>query len=260
MKSRMWMTGALFLALATGPAAATEPAELASSMSDLEYRLLNTEAMLGAHPDYRWRREGLLAIEQGRQDLARIYLKRAARYADKPAQALIAERYWKGEGVAQDRALAYAWMDLAAERGYTVFLVHRENYWDALTAAERERALRVGQDVYAEYGDSVAQPRLSLVLKNRHRAKTGSRSGSSNFVQVFEAPSHNPSGGNGIGRHGTSQFYRGAWLPNYYQPKLWVPERYWDWQNDLYRGLPEGIVRIGELSRGDGSDDKPATD
>ena len=66
---------------------------------------LMTEGFLSAHPDLRWRREGLHAYANKNYGEAMQYFQRAARYADKPAQAMIAEMYWKGIGFPQDRGL-----------------------------------------------------------------------------------------------------------------------------------------------------------
>src|SRR3546814_6828921 len=78
---------------------------------------------------------------------------RAARYADKPSQAMVAEMHWRGLGVPQDRELGYAWMDLAAERMYPNFVIKRERYWQLLDADQRSNAIERGQQLLAEYGD-----------------------------------------------------------------------------------------------------------
>lgn len=225
----------------------------ATGMTLWERKLMETEGMAAAHPDFRWRRAALVEIEAGRQQLAQKYLERAARYADKSSQALIAERYWQGEGVSRDRALAYAWMDLAAERGYVLFAGHREKYWASLDRAERARALSVGQAVYAEYGDEVAKPRLEALLRRGQSRMTGSSAGSRNGVQVYAAPSFNPSGGAGIGKHGTANpiAYIGPLLPNYYAAHLWKPDLYWKWQDTLHAELSVGLVSVGDLRLGE---------
>lgn len=223
-------------------------AQTAARVTPFEQELLEQEGVLGAQPGFRWRREALLALERGEPAQVQAHLLRAARYADKPAQALVAERYWHGDGVAQDRALAYAWMDLAAERGYTVFVAHRENYWAALDDGERQRALREGQQIYADYGDAVAKPRLERHLENRLRQQTGSRTGARSAVEVYLPPAVNPSGASGIGKQGTDRFYLGKRLPNYYQAKLWKADAWFDWQDAQYVGLPEGVVSVGAVS------------
>lgn len=243
-----WLCG-LYLGL--GLTCTTASAETtAVPVTPFEQILLEQEGILGAHPGFRWRREALRAIERGEQAPVQEWLERAARYADKPAQALIAERYWLGEGVQRDPALAYAWMDLAAERGYTVFIAHREKYWAALDEAQRRRALRVGQGLYAEYGDDVAKPRLASHLERRLRQQTGSRAGGRSAAEVFLPPSRNPSGEQGIGKGKTRSYYVGMRLPDYYRDRIWKADAYFAWQDAQYVGLPEGIVTVGSMATG----------
>ena len=83
-----------------------------------------------------------------------------------------------GLGRAADAAEAYAWADLAAERGYREFLVLRERIWEGLDETQRGRALALGTQLYAEYGDAVAKPRLERLLRIGLAQKTGTRSGS----------------------------------------------------------------------------------
>src|SRR5690606_3408590 len=89
----------------------------------------------------------------------------------------LAEMLWEGDGVPRDRAQAYAWSDLAAERGWPDLLGKRERYWNQLDAAERERAIEVGLPLLREYGDDVAKPRIDTKLRQARRRITGSRVG-----------------------------------------------------------------------------------
>src|SRR5690606_35047968 len=118
--------------------------------------LMIRAGFLSSHPDLRHRMRGLKEFKDGNLEDAFRFFQRAAFYADKPSQGMVAEMLWSGQGVPQDRALAYAWMDLAAERGYATFLGARERYWNALDESERERAISEGQAVYAKYGDAAA--------------------------------------------------------------------------------------------------------
>lgn len=233
--------------LAVASLICTAADRVTTPMSDQDRRVMDTEGVASAHPDYRWRRDALLAIDEGRQELAQKYLLRAASYADKPSQALIAERFWHGRGVPQDRALAYAWMDLAAERGYTHFLIHRERYWSRMTESERQSALKRGIAIYDEFGDDVAMPRKEKRLTTLARKSTGSRLGSRMAVEVYHAPARNPSGGAGIGKLDTNQFYLGAAIPHYNRDRYWRVEDYWQWQDQQYVGLPEGSVQVGDI-------------
>jgi hypothetical protein len=81
-------------------------------------------------------------------------------------------------GTAPDPALAYAWADLAAERGYPEFLGVRERVWAPLDESQRQRALELGASLYAQYGDAVAKPRLERLLRSGLARKTGTHTGS----------------------------------------------------------------------------------
>ena len=194
--------------------------------------VLTSEGFLNAHPDMKYRLAGLDAQDAGNSRDAFKAFKRAARYADKPSQAMIGEMLWTGEGVEQDRALAYAWMDLAAERGFAVMIAKRERYWSELSEAERERAIEVGQAIYAEYGDDVAKRRLETVLKRARYQTTGSRTGAVGALKIELAT---PAGFISID---------GA---TFYHPDYWQPERYWAWQEKQWKDPPKGVVDIGEI-------------
>lgn len=189
--------------------------------------------LLNAHPDLRWRLEAMADHEDGRFDVALVRFKRAARYADKPSAAMIAEMYWAGQGVPQDRATAYAWMDLAAERGWRLFLLRREAMWADLNESERKRALEVGEGIYADYGDAVAKPRKNKVLERARRNITGSRVGSVGALTVLVP-----------GPGGLATRIRGD---QFYHPTLWRPERYWAWQDAIWREPRAGTVDVGEI-------------
>ena len=204
--------------------------------------IVNSEAFLSAHPDMRWRREGMQAYDLGQYRFAANYFRRAAQYADKPSQAMYAEMLWKGQGVPRDRELAYAWMDLAAERGYPAFVARREHYWAELGRAQRRRAIERGQAVYAEYGDEAAKPRQEEVLR-RHtrRGVTGSRVGAVTGRLEVIFPSSL------IGWQQTSMFQGGIAGEDYYQDRYWKPRAYWAWQDRTWGRPPSGKATVGEL-------------
>ncbi|HEY0504855.1 MAG TPA: hypothetical protein VGD42_15340 [Lysobacter sp.] len=128
-------------------------------------------------PNELYRLYGSESAASGQWGDALRQFRHAARYADKYSQHRISLMYWHGVGVQRDRALAYAWADLAAERLYPTFAVLREKMWLDLDDAERERALREGVALYAEFGDQVAKPRLAAAIA-RHRSQiTGSHVG-----------------------------------------------------------------------------------
>src|SRR5690606_23590520 len=142
-----------------------------------------TAGFLAGHPDLRWRREGQHSYSRGEYDIALDQFLRAARYGDKPAQAMLAEMYWKGIGVARDRPRGYAWMDIAAERRFPNFVILRERYWNNLDARERERAIDVGRQLMDEYGDARARLRLAKVMRRNQHVATGSRLGFTGHIE-----------------------------------------------------------------------------
>lgn len=236
------------LALITASAVAAEGSLVQSQpMKRRDYDNLRTGGSLYAHPDFRWRMEAMQAIEDGKETLARSYLQRAARFADKPSQALLAEMLWTGRGGRIDRPRAYAWMDLAAERGWVAFVAHRERYWAALDPGEREQAIDVGRPLYDEYGDDVAKERMARWLERELRRSTGSRTGSNLGVRVYLKPNVNPWGGAGIQKPGSGNIALGSELVGYYDRHLWSPEHYFAWQETLYAEPQIGYVTVGDI-------------
>ena len=199
---------------------------------------LMTEGFLSAHPDLRWRREGLHAYANKNYGEAMQYFLRASRYADKPAQAMIAEMYWKGIGVPRDRELGYAWMDLAAERFYSNFVILREQYWEKLDAGEQRNAIERGQALLAEYGDDVAKVRMAKVLR-RERGVTGSRVGFVGNLEII--PFTGPNAGKGLTIR----------ADEYYSPKYWQADKYYEWQDQVWDapGARKGRVEVGDVEQ-----------
>ncbi len=140
--------------------------------------MLASRPILISHPDLWYRSLGKRAYESKAPATAFPLFLRAAGFADKPSQAIIAVMYWSGDGVKRDRPRAYAWMDLAASRGYPEMVAQRELYWKELGPTERAEALEVGREIYAEYGDVVALKRLDGALVTAWRKGVlGSRTG-----------------------------------------------------------------------------------
>jgi hypothetical protein len=202
-----------------------------------------TESFLAYHPDLKYRMEGMAALEDGLPKAAFSAFQTAAKYADKAAQAAVAEMLWTGNGTAQDRPLAYAWMDLAAERGYQTFVGLREHYWNQLSADEQKRAVEVGDEVYAEFGDAVAKPRIEKKLRQGRGKITGSRVG---FVGALQIHIPGPAG----------------WMKvdgsTYYADHYWRADDYFAWQDQIWRNPPTGTVDVGPLQSLPGGTPEPA--
>jgi len=221
--------GCLILACLVGLAHAAKPSPPPDPTRD---PVLLSAGFLSAHPDLRFRILALEKREAGKLEDAFRLFQRAALYADKPSQAMVAEMLWNGTGIEQDRALAYAWMDLAAERGYRGFLLLRERYWQELGEAGRERALQEGQAIYARYGDAVAEPRLANILRREKRRATGSRTG---FVGALTILVPGPGGWDTI--DGTT----------FYDERYWDPVQYRAWHDAIWMTPNLGTVTVGEV-------------
>lgn len=195
--------------------------------------VMSSEGFLDAHPDLKYRQQGLAAWEKGDYEKAFTLFKRSARFADKPSQGMVAEMLWRGEGAAQNRPEAYAWMDLAAERKYRPMLIQREIYWEALTPEEREAAIEVGKKLYEEYGDAAAQPRLEIKMRQAKKKSAGSRTGFTGSLVI-----NIPTPGGNFTIDGSS----------YYHPDYWEPAKYWAWQEKGWKDPPRGMVNVGPLS------------
>ncbi len=191
------------------------------------------------HPDLHHAELALERLDSGDASGAMEHLLVASRFASKGAQALVAELYWEGRGVPQDRALGYAWMDLAAERGYPLLVAKRELYWQALTESERTAATSRGVAIYDEYGDAAAKPRVEKLLRDGVRDAVGSRVGGSyGSVDVFTNVSKGMLG----------DPIQGTRRTDYYAGKYWRPADYWSRVDLEWRQLPEGIVEVQELT------------
>jgi len=119
------------------------------------------------HYDQVFRENGFEAYKRGDMEWARKHFLSAARYADKTSQLALSTIYANGAGVSRDLALAYAWADLAAERGFPKFVARREQLWAMLDADGQARAIEEGGKLYAEYGDAVAKAAPSQPARPR---------------------------------------------------------------------------------------------
>lgn len=196
--------------------------------------MMLSAGFLTGHPDLRYRLLGLKRFKAGEFEEAFRFYQRAAYYGDKPSQGMVGEMLWTGQGTTQDRALAYAWMDLASERGYMGFLGLRERYWEQLSAEERARAVEEGQAIYARFGDEAAQPRLANVLRREKRRSTGSRTGFTGNLQIYI-----PGPGGFIPIDGSK----------FYDDRYWDPKQYQAWHDDIWMKPRIGRVSVGSVEQ-----------
>lgn len=169
----------LILALAAAGRGWAQQADAATSVKRSAEQLggMASPVFIDAHSDLRYRSKGMEAYAQGRPRDAFHYFQLASRYADKASQALVAVMYWTGDGVSRDRPLGYAWIDLAASRGYPELKRQQQIYWNQLTDAERAKALALRATLDGEYGDLVGSRRLTLDIGSARSQVTGSRVG-----------------------------------------------------------------------------------
>lgn len=226
-----------------------------NSISPVKQEFFNSGGFNAAHPDVYWRRMAIHELDRGRDDLARSYLRRAARFADKASQAMLAEMLWTGRGGEHDRPQAYAWMDLAAERGYTVFVVKREEYWTALSNAEQDEAIRVGRDLYDEYADAVAKERLDRKLVRAQRMVAGSRVGAiSGNLMVLLPDADGLSSGSASRSGGLMNMGLRMMGTDYYAPEYWQPNAYWAREDAVWRNPKLGVVTVQDPQAADVDD------
>lgn len=223
--------------LATFQAHAADEAGL-PGVAPGDYDVVMSESFMQSHPDMLYRMRGLGALKRGEGRQAEDNFRRAARYADKLSQAFIAQMLWEGRGIPQDRALAYAWMDLAAERGSPMLVAERERYWEALDEPQRARAVEEGKAIYARYADDVAKPRLETEMRrSRKNEAVGSRLGSV-VTQVDVC----------VGNWQVSDMRllcnRSIAADHYYQDRFWKPADYWKWQEQQI-SVPKGEIQLG---------------
>ncbi|MEO5628525.1 MAG: sel1 repeat family protein [Thermomonas sp.] len=197
---------------------------------------------LEGHPDLLYRSQGLNAYRDREYTKAMDRFRQAAQYGDKASQAIVGEMLWSGVGVSQDRVMALVWMDLAAERGYPRFVGTRNGYWNALSPAERQRARNLVDNLYAEYGDAAAEPRLAGALRRARSKMTGSRVGSLASNMQIVIPGHGSIDGS-----------------KYYDPKYWDPQQYRAWHDAFWENVREGSVEVGDPEKLDALETRSPT-
>ncbi|MCA0197205.1 MAG: hypothetical protein LCH59_03675 [Proteobacteria bacterium] len=238
---------ALTAALVLGGLAAS-PAHAGKSVEERRFDLFSSLGSFQTyHPDVRYREQAMKLYREGRYEEALRRFEHAARYADKPSQAMLAEMYWQGRGAPADRVLAYAWMDLSAERDYPDFVRFRERYWEQLDADERAQARIRGQAMLDEYGDAVARPRLEAWLRRGLTSATGSRTG---YVSGALQVTAYSTSGEAYSFHGHE----------YYADSYWKPREYWRLQDEIWRAPVRERVDVGAPETVRGTGPEPATD
>lgn len=229
-------------ALALAVLVATATAAGAKELQEDDPYIIGSEAFLRGHPDVLWRWRGVAEYQRQRYKEAVNDFLDAARYADKPSQAMLAMMYWNGDGIGVDRIQAYAWIDLAAERNYPSFIATRDRFWAALGEDERPAALEAAKALRTKYGDEHAQGRQGLEMMRAKLNVTGSHLGYAGNLSI-KLP----------GPDGRMRSFSG---PQLYRPRYWSPKEYWTWQDQIWE--PQGQVEVGPVQPvGDDAGDAP---
>lgn len=236
MNTPRYLLAALTVALLLpGLAHAAPPApraKAAAAPSDpTDDPVMITAGFLNGHPDLRFRMLGMEKLRGNDQVAAFGFFQRAGFYSDKVSQAMVAEMLWNGTGVTANKPLAYAWMDLAAERGYKGFVELRERYWAALDAAGQQQAVAEGEAVYARFGDEAAMPRLSQAMRREQRRMTGSRTGFAGNLKIYVP-----------GPNGVDEQIDGS---KFYDERYWDPDKYRQYQDSIWMTPRVGRVDVG---------------
>lgn len=202
-----------------------------------------------SHPDLLHRLGGQAAFEDGDFATARVEFEVAARFGDKLSQAMLAEMEWLGTGAPANRARAYVWMDLAAERGFVGFVSKRERFWAALDQTERGLVRLIGEPIYAEYGDESALPRLGIKFRRGLYGSVLRKGGSLAARGTVLVPNGGPITLRANGAGGT--FVTGGIqmeFADYYDDAFWRVDSYVRWHEEQLDLARRGTVEVGQIT------------
>ncbi len=193
------------------------------------------------HPDLFGEYAGVRRYAHGNYQGALKYFKIGAYYADKFSQLCIGLMYLNGTGVHKDAETAYAWLDLAAERGYPQFVATRDGLKAQLTPEQLERAEATRDKLAKTYADAVAKPRMAKQLRMGRAQMTGSRTGFDFGVQ-HTAIKENC--GNGKAIAGVPVPVAGCGGSGVYARYRWEPKEYFAARDAQWKAT----VSVGALS------------
>ncbi|SEI46629.1 hypothetical protein SAMN04487997_0814 [Frateuria terrea] len=222
------------------------------------------------HPDEFHEFAGMHCYMAGNYPCAMAHFLQAARYADKLSQLGIGLMYLNGEGASRDPVAAFAWVAIAAERKYPQFVATRDRIWAGLDATQRAAAAAMVDQLYPEYGDASAKPRMAKVLRRVASGMTGSLLGfgassietmtPAQYLGLATMPGLASGSGGAMPPCGASSI-DGAPITgcgNVYAQWRWDPKQYFE-SRDAAR---TGVVTVGPLEqvRRDATSNHPASD
>ncbi len=157
------------------------------------------------------------------------YFELGAYYADKPSQFSLGLMHLNGEGVAKDPITAFAWFDLAAERGYVAFAVTRDRVKAMLTPDQLNQAIELRTALCGRYGDAVAKPRMAAELHEGLARMTGSRTGFDAGVKFLPLHAIDPAGSASLEDDAFTICANGFWAKDCWQPDAYFAMRDRQW-------------------------------
>jgi hypothetical protein len=132
----------------------------------------------GQNPGLSLYHEAVRHYQNGNHAQAFEDYEESAHWGNKLSQFNLGTMYYNGVHVSRDPARAWAWVKLAAERGYQQLIDMEQAIWSELDATDRDRAERIlERELLPEYGDAAALPRMERFVNRRYRSATGSRLG-----------------------------------------------------------------------------------
>ena len=168
--------------------------------------------------------------ERGNHYVAYKTFLKSARWADKLSQFNLGVMHFKGQGMEADKARAWAWFKLSAERGYPKMTRMVEHVEKELGDAQLERGRRILEDeLKPEYGDAVAVPKATRRMEKERENITGSRTGFVGNLDVLLP--------DGTTMDGQSFYKEGNW-----DYQLYIQR-----EKRIFDALDRGNVTLGEF-------------
>jgi len=179
-------------------------------------------------------------MRQGRQDYvagnftgAFWHYMNAAVWADKFAQYNIGVMYVRGEGVEFDPVRGWAWLELAAERGYPEMVLAADDLYPMLDEAQQREGRRIlEKELLPDYGDAVRIKPTARRMERERRQATGTRTGSKAALSALRVYD-----GSGVSRRGDE----------FYDPAKWDFERIVRFETQFMRDIANAGATLGEF-------------
>jgi hypothetical protein len=191
---------------------------------------VNAQSYAEHTPGFQSTVEGSRSYRAGHYQGALSRFKAGARWADKLAQFNVGVMHYHGHGVARDPARAWAWLSLAAERGYPEMVEMADSVAAELNEAQQARGRRILEtELLPVYGDEVAIERTAQRMERERRQATGSRTGFVGNLVVIDRSGRNRSG---------DEFFRA---------EAWDFRQIVELETRIFRALADGSVTLGDL-------------